>query len=52
MVVGIFQTTTGAIGTIDLKIAGKKFEGTASQVTPGCTATCQMKGNVDGDTME
>lgn len=34
MVVGIFQTTTGAIGTIDLKIAGNKFEGTASQVTP------------------
>lgn len=48
---GIFQTTTGAIGTMELRIDGNEFQGTSSQVTPGCTTSYQMSGTVDGKTM-
>jgi hypothetical protein len=51
-VVGIYQTTTGAIGTISGSLQGSEFKLVATQTTPGCPATFQMPGSVDGNTMK
>ena len=48
-VVGIYQGTSGAIGTIAGTLAGQTFSGFAQQTTPGCCTTFVMNGTVSDD---